>query len=56
MFRDALRNDLRLANDYAALKSQLAQRFGEDREAYTDEKGSLISAALAAARISSTRA
>ena len=56
MFRDALRNDFRLANDYASLKSQLAQRFGEDREAYTDEKGSLTSAALAAARISSTRA
>ena len=55
-FRDALRSDLRLANDYAALKSQLAQQFGEDREAYTDAKGSFIRAAIAAARISNTRA
>ena len=56
LFRDALRNDLRLANDYAALKSQLAQQFGEDREAYTDAKGSFISAALSDVWISKTRA
>ena len=56
LFRDALRSDVRLANDYAALKLQLAQQFGEDREAYTDAKGSFINAALAATRISQMRA
>ena len=55
-FRDALRNDSQLANDYAALKLQLAHNFGDDRESYTDAKGSFISAALDAARISMTRA
>ena len=56
LFRDALRKDLRLANEYAALKLQLAQQFDEDREAYTHAKGSFISAVLTAARISQTRA
>ena len=52
LFRDALRNDSRLANDYAELKRQLAQQFDDDREGYTDAKGSFISVALAAAQIS----
>jgi len=56
LFRDALRNDSRLTNEYAALKSKLARQFGEDREAYTDAKSSFISSALTAARISQPRA
>ena len=55
LFRDALQNDSRLTNEYAALKLQLAQQFGEDREAYTDAKGAFISSALSAARISRQR-
>jgi len=56
LFRDALRNDSRLTSEYAALKLQLARQFGEDREAYAEAKGSFISSALTAARISQPRA
>lgn len=45
-FRDRLRADPRLAADYAALKRQLAERYRDDREAYTDAKGAFIRAAL----------
>lgn len=37
-FRDALRGDPALAGRYAALKHDLAARFPEDREAYTQHK------------------
>ena len=46
-FRDLLRSDPDLADRYAALKRQLAERHREDREAYTDAKGAFIGAALA---------
>ena len=37
-FRDALRAKPALAGEYAALKAQLAARFRNDREAYTEGK------------------
>lgn len=37
-FRDALRASPALASEYAALKAQLAARFRDDREAYTEGK------------------
>jgi GrpB-like predicted nucleotidyltransferase (UPF0157 family) len=46
-FRDALRADRDLAARYAALKRDLAARFGDDREAYTTHKGPFIRAVLA---------
>jgi GrpB-like predicted nucleotidyltransferase (UPF0157 family) len=45
-FRDALRADPQLAGDYFALKVELAARFGDDREGYTDAKGPFIQAVL----------
>jgi GrpB-like predicted nucleotidyltransferase (UPF0157 family) len=49
-FRDRLRADPDTAARYAELKRELAERFPEDREAYTEAKGDFIRAALAAAR------
>lgn len=46
-FRDALRADPGLAARYAALKHELAARFGADREAYTEAKTGFIRDALA---------
>ena len=46
LFRDALRADRGLAADYSALKIELAARFGDDREAYTDAKAPFIRAVL----------
>ncbi|HTQ42789.1 MAG TPA: GrpB family protein [Polyangiaceae bacterium] len=37
-FRDRLRNDARVAAEYAALKLNLATRYQFDRDAYTDAK------------------
>ena len=48
-FRDCLRADPKVANEYAALKRGLADRFEDDREAYTDAKGDFIGAVLAQA-------
>ncbi len=48
-FRDALRSDSALAAEYAALKQRLAERFAEDREAYTAAKADFILAASARA-------
>jgi GrpB-like predicted nucleotidyltransferase (UPF0157 family) len=45
-FRDRLRADPGLAADYAALKQALAERFGDDRDAYTEAKSDFISRAL----------
>ncbi len=47
-FRDALRADAQLAARYAALKQQLAERHGADREAYTDAKADFIQGVLTA--------
>lgn len=41
-FRNLLRSDKQLANDYAALKKDLAHRYKNDREAYTQEKWPFI--------------
>jgi phosphoglycolate phosphatase len=43
-FRDRLRADPKLAVEYAALKRDLAERYREDREAYTEAKGAFIRA------------
>jgi GrpB-like predicted nucleotidyltransferase (UPF0157 family) len=48
-FRDALRSDPRCASDYQALKLQLAERFRENREAYTAAKADFILAVSAGA-------
>ncbi len=47
-FRDQLRADPDLVQRYAALKHELAARFPDDREAYTDAKAGFIQAALSA--------
>lgn len=47
-FRDALRQDPRLARSYAALKRHLAMRHGSDKSAYTEAKAPFIRQVLAA--------
>jgi GrpB-like predicted nucleotidyltransferase (UPF0157 family) len=49
-FRDLLRSNPALADEYAALKRELARRFELDREAYTDGKSPFIARALASVR------
>lgn len=41
-FRDRLRADPATAKEYVALKRDLAQRFTDDREAYTDAKAEFV--------------
>lgn len=48
-FRDHLRADPADARRYAALKTDLAARFADDREAYTEAKGGFIADILDAA-------
>lgn len=48
-FRDHLRNHPETAEEYAALKRDLARRHGCDRIAYTEAKTAFIAAALGAA-------
>jgi GrpB-like predicted nucleotidyltransferase (UPF0157 family) len=48
-FRDLLRTDSTLANQYATLKMELARKFEFDREAYTEAKSPFIARALASA-------
>lgn len=50
LFRDYLRADPEEAARYHALKKELADRFGADREGYTDAKTSFVEASLARAR------
>ncbi len=45
-FRDRLRDDPVLAGEYGALKHDLAFRFRDDRESYTDAKADFIRSAL----------
>lgn len=45
-FRDLLRGNAGLAAAYANLKSELAARFTQDRDAYTAAKSAFIAAAL----------
>jgi GrpB-like predicted nucleotidyltransferase (UPF0157 family) len=49
-FRDALRGDPVLAGRYAALKHDLAARFRDDRETYTQRKATFVHETLAAYR------
>ena len=42
-FRNALRADTSLATEYAALKTDLAQRFAHDPNAYTSAKSAFVS-------------
>lgn len=46
-FRDCLRADPALAEEYATLKRALSERHREDREAYTDAKADFIRDTLA---------
>ena len=46
-FRDALRNDVRLAQAYEDLKRRLAAQSGHDREAYTAGKAAFVAGVLA---------
>jgi GrpB-like predicted nucleotidyltransferase (UPF0157 family) len=41
-FRDALRADARLAQEYAQLKFSLASKYRDDREAYTQSKSGFV--------------
>jgi GrpB-like predicted nucleotidyltransferase (UPF0157 family) len=41
-FRDLLRSNPEIANEYSALKQELAARYKEDREIYTDKKWPFI--------------
>lgn len=41
-FRDALRANPALRDEYAAVKSRLASTYADDRERYTDEKASFV--------------
>ncbi len=45
-FRDLLRRDPATAGEYGALKRELAERLGDDREAYTEAKTEFIHAAI----------
>jgi GrpB-like predicted nucleotidyltransferase (UPF0157 family) len=45
-FRDALRRNPALMNEYAALKRRLAVEFANDRDAYTDAKAPFIQNAI----------
>jgi GrpB-like predicted nucleotidyltransferase (UPF0157 family) len=45
-FRDRLRASPETAKEYAALKRDLAERFADDREAYTDAKTEFIDRVL----------
>lgn len=49
LFRDRLRSNAVLAESYARLKLELAERFMHDREAYTDAKSEFVSSVLALA-------
>ena len=46
LFRDSLRANPRLAAEYFSLKVELAARFGDDREGYTDAKSSFIQSVI----------
>jgi GrpB-like predicted nucleotidyltransferase (UPF0157 family) len=48
-FRDRLRSNVELAQEYAQLKARLAVQFEHDREAYTDAKSEFVAAVLAGA-------
>lgn len=45
-FRDALRANPALRDEYAAVKQQLAASYADDRERYTDEKAAFVARVL----------
>jgi len=45
-FRDRLREDPRIAGHYASLKRELAERYRDDRDAYTQAKSAFVLAVL----------
>jgi GrpB-like predicted nucleotidyltransferase (UPF0157 family) len=49
VFRDALRNDAALRQEYVRLKERLAERHHLDRNAYTDAKSEFVQSVLRAA-------
>lgn len=55
LFRDFLRARRDVAQEYAQLKRQLANRFRDQRDAYTDAKGPFIRAVEARARAEQQR-
>lgn len=54
LFRDFLRTHPEEAQEYYRLKKGLAEKFGSDREGYTDAKTSFIEAAVGMMRDSTT--
>jgi len=54
-FRDYLRQEPRVAEAYARLKTDLAQQYRHDREGYTEAKGPFVAQALAAAHARAPR-
>ena len=54
LFRDYLRKDPVAAREYVLLKHELAQRFRDDREAYTAAKTEFVTAVLERAQKSDT--
>lgn len=52
LFRDHLRTNVQDAEHYERVKHELAQRHGNDREAYTKGKTELVAAIVAKARFS----
>ena len=50
IFRDALRSDPALAQQYGELKARLAREHRDDREAYTEAKGPFVEGVLGALR------
>jgi GrpB-like predicted nucleotidyltransferase (UPF0157 family) len=46
-FRDALRGDSHLADEYARLNLNLARRFHRDRPSYIDGKAEFVKSVLA---------
>jgi len=48
--RDALRADRHLAEQYARLKRGLAERYGDDRDAYSEGKSAFVASVLRAVR------
>jgi GrpB-like predicted nucleotidyltransferase (UPF0157 family) len=56
LFRDYLRSHAQAAREYEALKHDLADRVGHDRDAYTDGKAAFVKKAQEAARAERAKA
>lgn len=55
LFRDTLRAQPQLAQDYLALKERLAKKYGHDRPAYSDAKSEFVESVLARAQANGHR-